>query len=261
MSATLLDVRGLNKRFGSVVAANDINVAVADEEMVGIIGANGAGKTTFVNMVTGYLKPSSGTIAFEGRDITLLPPRDVIAAGISRSFQVPQVFGSATVFDNLLIAIGIAAGGRLPMWRPLRRREFAAAADELLERYGIMAYRDQAARLLPQGVRKLLDIAMATVRAPRLLLLDEPTSGISVEEKFAIMDVVMGALREQRRAVMFVEHDMEIIGRYAHRVLAFAEGTIIAEGPPDEVIADPQVRRYITGEPHARRRDAAEAAP
>jgi branched-chain amino acid transport system ATP-binding protein len=261
MSAALLDVRGLNKRFGSVVAANDINVAVADEEMVGIIGANGAGKTTFVNMVTGYLKPSSGTIAFEGRDITLLPPRDVIAAGISRSFQVPQVFGSATVFDNLLIAIGIAAGGRLPMWRPLRRPEFAAAADEQLERYGIMAYRDQAARLLPQGVRKLLDIAMATVRAPRLLLLDEPTSGISVEEKFAIMDVIMGALREERRAVMFVEHDMEIIGRYAHRVLAFAEGTIIAEGPPQQVIDDPQVRRYITGEPHARRRDAAEAAP
>jgi branched-chain amino acid transport system ATP-binding protein len=261
MSAALLEVRGLNKRFGSVVAANDINVAVADEEMVGIIGANGAGKTTFVNMVTGYLKPSSGTIAFEGRDITLLPPRDVIAAGISRSFQVPQVFGTATVSDNLLIAIGIAAGGRFPLWRPLRRPDFAAAADELLERFGIAAYRDQPARLLPQGVRKLLDIAMATVRAPRLLLLDEPTSGISVEEKFAIMDVVMGALREQRRAVMFVEHDMEIIGRYAHRVLAFAEGTIIAEGPPAEVIADPQVRRYITGEPHARRRDAVGAAP
>jgi branched-chain amino acid transport system ATP-binding protein len=97
-------------------------------------------------------------------------------------------------------------------------------------------------------VRKLLDIAMATVHAPRLLLLDEPTSGISVEEKFAIMDVIMGALREQRRAVMFVEHDMEIIGRYAHRVLAFAEGTIIAEGPPAAVIDDPQVQRYVTGE-------------
>jgi len=165
------------------------------------------------------------------------------------------------VFDNLLIAIGIAEGGRFPMWRPLRRPELVAAADGMLSRFGIGAYRDRAARLLPQGVRKLLDIAMATVRAPRLLLLDEPTSGISVEEKFAIMDVIMGALREQRRAVMFVEHDMEIIGRYAHRVLAFAEGTIIAEGPPDEVIADPQVRRYITGEPHARRRDAAEAAP
>ena len=253
----LLEVRHLNKSFGSVVAANDINVAVSDEEMVGIIGANGAGKTTFVNMVTGYLKPTAGTIAFLGRDITNLPPREVIAAGISRSFQVPQVFGTATVFENLLIAIGIADSGAFPLWRPLRRPAFVKAADDILERFGIRAYRDQAARLLPQGVRKLLDIAMATVHSPRLLLLDEPTSGISVEEKFAIMDVIMGALREQRRAVMFVEHDMEIIGRYAHRVLAFAEGTIIAEGPPARVIDDPQVRRYITGEPHAPRRRGA----
>jgi branched-chain amino acid transport system ATP-binding protein len=260
VSAALLEVRGLNKRFGSVVAANDINVAVADEEMIGIIGANGAGKTTFVNMVTGYLKPTSGTIAFAGRDITPLPPREIIAAGISRSFQVPQVFGTATVFENLLIAIGIAGSGRFPLWRKLRRPDFTASADALLERFGIGQYRDVAARLLPQGVRKLLDIAMATVRSPRLLLLDEPTSGISVEEKFQIMDVIMGALREQRRAVMFVEHDMEIVARYAHRVLAFAEGTIIAEGPPARVIDDPQVRRYVTGEPHPRR-GAARAAP
>jgi branched-chain amino acid transport system ATP-binding protein len=255
----LLEVTALNKSFGSVVAASDVTVAVADGERVGIIGANGAGKTTFVNMVTGYLKPSSGTIAFLGRDITALPPRAVIAAGISRSFQVPQIFTSMSVADNLLIALGVAEGGPFPLWQKLRRPARSAAVGALLERFGIGAYRDQPAGLLPQGVRKLLDIAMATVRAPRLLLLDEPTSGISTEEKFAIMDVVMGATVSARRAVMFVEHDLDIIARYATRVLAFADGTIIAEGAPASVIGDAQVKRYILGE--APSLDRAVAAP
>ncbi len=253
----LLEVISLNKAFGSVVAANDITVAVADGERIGIIGANGAGKTSFVNMVTGYLKPSSGTIAFLGRDITKLPPRAVIAAGISRSFQVPQIFTSVTVADNLLIALGVAEGGAFPLWQKLRRPARSAAVAALLERFGILDYRDQPAGLLPQGVRKLLDIAMATVRAPRLLLLDEPTSGISAEEKFAIMDLVMGAVDGARRAVMFVEHDLDIIARYATRVLAFAEGAIIAEGAPASVIGDAQVKRYILGEAPALRRAAA----
>lgn len=249
----LLVVRDLNKRFGSLIAADNITMSITQDECVGVIGANGAGKTTFVNMVTGYLKPSSGTIMFRGRDITGLAPRYVAVAGIARSFQVPQVFASATVFENLLIALGIAEGGRLPLWRPLRRRALIEAADAILERFGIANYRALPARLLPQGVRKLLDIAMALVRAPQLLLLDEPTSGISVEEKFAIMDVIMDALRAERRAVMFVEHDMEIVARYATRVLAFAEGSIIAEGSAEAVIDDPQVRRYITGDVSATR--------
>jgi branched-chain amino acid transport system ATP-binding protein len=253
----LLEVVGLNKSFGAIIAASDISVAVADGEKIGIIGANGAGKTTFVNMVTGYLKPSSGTIAFLGRDITALPPRAVIAAGISRSFQVPQVFTSMSVADNLLIACGVAEGGALPLWRGLRHPARADAVGALLARFGIAAYRDQPAGLLPQGVRKLLDIAMATVRAPRLLLLDEPTSGVSAEEKFAIMDVVMDATLRERRAVMFIEHDLDIIARYATRVLAFAEGTIIAQGAPAAVIGDAKVRRYILGEAAASRHAAA----
>jgi branched-chain amino acid transport system ATP-binding protein len=244
---SLLAVRALNKSFGSVVAARDISVAVDEGEVVGIIGANGAGKTTFVNMVTGYLKPSTGTIEFEGRDITAKPPREVIASGISRSFQVPQVFATASVFDNLLIACGVADNTRFPLWRALRAGAHLEAAEALIERFSLRQWRDQPAQLLPQGVRKLLDIAMALVRKPRLLLLDEPTSGISVEEKFAIMDLIMDALRRERVTVMFIEHDMEIVGRYAARVLAFADGTIIAEGAPDAVIGDPKVQRYVTG--------------
>jgi branched-chain amino acid transport system ATP-binding protein len=244
----ILEVKGLCKNFGSVVAASDINVSVDDHEVVGIIGANGAGKTTFVNLVTGYLKPTRGTISFEGRNITSLPPRAVINAGISRSFQVPQVFGSATIFDNVLVALGIAHDGKFPIWRPLRRRDLIAATDQILERFSIAANRDHVANQVSQGVRKLMDIAMATVHRPRLLLLDEPTSGVSVEQKFEIMDLIMGALRSEKITVLFVEHDMDIIARYATRVVAFYDGTIIADGSPQQVIDDPQVRRYIIGE-------------
>lgn len=244
----ILEVKGLCKNFGSLVAASDINISVDDHEVVGIIGANGAGKTTFVNLVTGYLKPTRGTISFDGRNITSLPPRDVINAGISRSFQVPQVFGSATIFDNVLIALGIAHDGKFPIWRPLRRTDLITATDQILERFGIAANRDDVANQVSQGVRKLMDIAMATVHRPRLLLLDEPTSGVSVEQKFQIMDVIMAALRSERITVLFVEHDMDIIARYATRVVAFYDGTIIADGSPQQVIEDPQVRRYIIGE-------------
>jgi branched-chain amino acid transport system ATP-binding protein len=245
----LLSVKGLNKSFGSVVAARDIAVEVAPAEIVGVIGANGAGKTSFVNLVTGYLHPTSGSILFEGRDITALPPRAIVAAGVARSFQVPQVFSTSSVFVNLLVAAGIGGDNPLPLWRPLRRPDVAAAAERLLERFGLAPYRDQPAQVLPQGVRKLLDIAMALTRSPKLLLLDEPTSGISVEEKFAIMDLVMGALKEARIAVLFIEHDMDIVARYAGRLLAFVDGGIIADGAPETVLADPRVRRAITGEP------------
>ncbi|MCZ6748306.1 MAG: ABC transporter ATP-binding protein [SAR324 cluster bacterium] len=246
--AAMLEARQLTKSFGSVIAADQIDVAVAEHEVVGIIGANGAGKTTFVNMVTGYVKPSAGQIFYEGKEITALAPREVTRIGICRSFQVPQVFMSATVFDNLLISLGVAERDLVRFWRPMRRPHLEAEAERLMRRFQIDAYADQAAMLLPQGVRKMLDIAMAVVHRPRLLLLDEPTSGVSVEEKFGVMDTIMAALREQRVTVLFVEHDMEIVTRYAQRVLAFYEGAIVADGPPEQVMADEQVRRYVTGE-------------
>jgi branched-chain amino acid transport system ATP-binding protein len=244
----LLEADNLNKSFGSVTAADKVSVHIESNEVVGMIGANGAGKTTFVNMVTGYMKPDTGRILYQGRDITALAPRRITRLGICRSFQVPQVFLSATVFDNLLIALGVAEQGTWPLLRPLRAPARVAQAESILERYQIGEYRDHSADLLPQGVRKLLDIAMAVVHHPNLALLDEPTSGVSVSEKFGVMDTVMGALKETGVTTLFVEHDMEIVGRYAHRVLAFYEGAIIADGTPDEVLRNEQVRRYVIGE-------------
>jgi branched-chain amino acid transport system ATP-binding protein len=248
MAAQILEVHGLGKAFGSVTAARDITLAVPPQQTVGIIGANGAGKTTFVNMITGYIKPSTGRILFEGRDITDLSPREITRLGVCRSFQVAQVFPSMSVLDNMAIALGIARRGAGATWRPLRTPRLVRDAEAILERYRIADYRDASASTLPQGVRKLLDIAMAVAAEPRIVLLDEPTSGISVEEKYEIMEVVVGALSAAGLTVLFVEHDMDIVERYAERVLAFYDGTVIADGPPAEALHDEKVKEFVVGE-------------
>jgi branched-chain amino acid transport system ATP-binding protein len=249
MSA-ILSVRELEKTFGSVVAARAISLDVPAEQTVGIIGANGAGKTTFVNMITGHIRPSKGSICFDDRDITGLPSRTITQLGISRSFQVAQIFPSMTVYENLCVAAAVARGknGILALaLRALRTPEIAADVVAVIELFQISQYSDTPAAMLPQGARKLLDIAMAIGGSPRLLLLDEPTSGISVEEKFAIMDVVMSALRSRKITILFVEHDMQIVARFADRVLAFYDGTVIADGTPAIALGNPQVQAFISG--------------
>jgi branched-chain amino acid transport system ATP-binding protein len=249
MSA-ILSVHDLEKTFGSVVAARAISVDVPAGQTVGIIGANGAGKTTFVNMITGHLRPTKGSIHFEDKEITGLPSRVITRLGISRSFQVAQVFPTMTVIDNMRIACAIANGGGgivRRAFRPLDAPETAVEAEAAMELFQIASYRNLRAATLPQGVRKLLDIAMAVAGAPRLLLLDEPTSGISIEEKFSLMEVVMSALKSRGITVLFVEHDMDIVGRYADRVLAFYAGRIIADGDPASVLNNEEVQRYVTG--------------
>lgn len=249
--AIVLEARGLNKTFGAVTAASDINVAVEKDSVVGLIGSNGAGKTTFINMVTGYLKPSSGSIVFDGRDITPLSPRLITRLGICRSFQIPQLFSSLTVYENLMTGVGVVfSGGGWSDASPLEGTP-EQAVETMLERFGLAAYRDKKANMLPEGVRKLLDIAMAMAVKPKILLLDEPTSGVSADEKFVLMDRVMEAVRAQGVTVLFVEHDMEIVSRYTQRILAFYEGRIIADGEPAQVLEDPEVRKYVTGEAHA----------
>ena len=243
----VLSAESLGKRFGAVVAADDVSVAVEAGERVGVIGANGAGKTTFINMVTGYLKPDVGTIRHDGRDITRLRPRQVMRLGIHRSFQIPQIFPDLTVFENMVIALGIAADERHSLWRPLIEPAIADQAEGFLGRFGIVDYHDQVAGKLPQGIRKLLDIAMALVGETSLLLLDEPTSGISADEKTGAMDTIMAALDAAKITVLFVEHDMEIVERYAPRVIAFYDGRVIADGPTAQVLADPDVRTHVIG--------------
>jgi branched-chain amino acid transport system ATP-binding protein len=245
--ATVLEVRRLTKLFGQVVAALDIDVTVVAEEIVSIIGANGAGKTTFVNMVTGYARPSAGSIRFRGQELVGRAPREITRLGVCRSFQVPQVFSSMSVIENLLIAHGLADLDRGAGLRVLATGARVAACEALLRTYQIDGYRDRPATVVPQGVRKLLDIAMATAREASLLFLDEPTSGIATEEKFAIMDTIMSALTQRKATVVFIEHDIDIVARYSRRVVAFHEGRILADGTPADVLGDAGVRAHVTG--------------
>ena len=245
-AAPVLRASGLQKRFGSVVAASDMSIDIGQGERVSLIGSNGAGKTTFVNMITGYIRPDAGTIQLEGRDITGLAPRAVTHLGVARSFQIPQLCPGLTVLDNMLVATA-CHGRRLSFFRPAHRADAIDRAEALLQRFGLAGQSGRRVSELPGGVRKLLDIAMALTEQPRLLLLDEPTSGVSVEEKFPMMDIVMQALEQEAMTVLFVEHDMDIVERYASRVAAFYSGRIIADAAPAEALANDEVRRYVTG--------------
>jgi branched-chain amino acid transport system ATP-binding protein len=243
----ILSVRGLDKRFGAVVAADSLSIDIAAGQKISLIGANGAGKTTFVNMVTGYLKPGSGTIALDGVEIGGHSPRRVARLGISRSFQIPQLFTELTAAQNLAVAVSGSQVKTLSLHSRAEAQGRRDKALELLGRFGLTDLADRPISELAGGVRKLIDIAMALVRRPKLLLLDEPTSGVSAEEKFATMDRVIHAVAPDAATIVFVEHDMEIVSHYADRVVAFYQGRILADGDPKDVLKDSEVRRYVTG--------------
>jgi branched-chain amino acid transport system ATP-binding protein len=244
--AALLQTRGLELRFGGVVAADGIDFELQAGERLAVIGANGAGKTTFINMVTGYIKPSAGRISFDGADITALHPRQIVQRGVGRSFQLPQLFLEHTVRESIELAVA-AREGRLGMFRSLANSVDASEIDQALAAVGLSARAADLCRSLPEGHRKLLDVAMALVLRPKLLIMDEPTSGVAADEKHPLMTTIMSALAERRVTAMFVEHDVEIVQRHATRVAAWIAGRIAADGPPEVVMNDPDVRATILG--------------
>ena len=243
----ILQTKDLQKSFSGIIAAENINISVKEGEIIGIIGANGAGKTVFVNMITGYLKPTSGKIHFLGNDITGIKPREATHIGVCRSFQVSQVFMTMTVKQNLMIAMSLSKkkGGQLLL--PLEDEKLSKECDKILDLYKIKIQSDKIVSTLSQGMRKLLDIAMAVVGNPKVLLLDEPTSGVSVEEKFGIMDIVISALKKSGTTVLFVEHDMEIVERYVDRVIAFYQGQVICDDTPKKALKNKKVIQYVLG--------------
>jgi len=246
MANVLLSAKGITIRFGGVVAADGIDLDVYEGESLAIIGPNGAGKTTFLNISTGYLKPQAGSVSFLGRDITAQLPRTITKLGIARAFQIPQLFLDQTVIENMLIAAaslkgrpsGIAALSSLPEVAEMQR---------LLELVGIEEFAGRRARELSEGQRKLVDIALALALKPRLLLMDEPTSGVASSEKFDIMDILIGALAKEKVTSVFVEHDMDVVERYADRVAVWSMGKIQKLGAPAQVLTDAKVREHVIG--------------
>ncbi len=248
MTTPMLDVDNVSRAFDMLRAVDDVSLSVAEGETVGIIGTNGSGKTTLLNLITGYLQPTSGRILFRGSDITGLGPRRVTALGVARSFQVPQLYTGLTVLDNVLIAIAAHSGRGADFWTPMHRRDSLVRAEDFLARFGLSDQATAAVRNLPEGARKVLDVALSVILEPKVLLMDEPTSGVSARDKFSVMDTLMPTLRERRVTTIFVEHDMEIIERYAERAVAFDAGRIIADGPVAGVLGQAEVRRAVLGE-------------
>ena len=247
-NTSILRAENINMSFGMVVAADDVNVVVDPGEFLGIVGANGSGKTTFLNIITGYLTPDSGRILVMNEDATGLAPRLVTKLGVARSFQVPQLYTSMTVLEGMLLSISAAANQSSNFWKPMYRDNWKSEALETLERFGLDDYANRAVSELPQGGRKLLDIALSFALNPKLLLMDEPTSGVSIEDKFQVMDTLVRVLKEGDITTIFVEHDMEVIQRYGERVLVFDTGRVIADGEPEQVFSDPEVKKTLLGQ-------------
>ena len=242
----LLSTRGLSLRFGGVVAADAIDFDLMPGERLAVVGQNGAGKTTFINICTGFLKPDSGHVFFDGNEVTGRNPRQITRLGVGRSFQLPQLFTEHTVRDCLMIAAS-AVRSRGGFWLPL---ESAVDPDEIEATLELLQLRPRAhdlAGALPEGQRKLLDVAMALVLHPKLMVMDEPTSGVSTDEKHGLMAVLMRALDERRITSIFVEHDIDIVRRYATRLAAWVAGRIAADGAPEDVLRDPVVIKNVIG--------------
>jgi branched-chain amino acid transport system ATP-binding protein len=242
----ILSVSDLHINFGGVKAADGVNLEIYPHELVAVIGPNGSGKTTFLNLCTGYISPTHGSVTFEGRRITDLSPRQITRRGIARAFQIPQLFTGHSLIENVMLAIA----ARRSIWqamRPLARPSYLEEARRTLGLLSLDEAADHPTDTMPEGIRKLADIAIALALNPRLLLLDEPTSGVSTAEKFSLMDKIVSVLRAENITALFVEHDMDMVERYADRVLVWDSGRVIAAGAPAEILRSADVLERVIG--------------
>ncbi len=246
---TLLAIDRVTKAFGDNVAVDAVSLTIERGGVVGLIGSNGAGKTTLVNLVSGLFRADSGSVTFEGRDITQLSVNERIRAGVARSFQLVNLFDQMSVLDNVALTVFARDGKTGEMLRPAEGD--VAVHDEalaVLRQFGLHAKAETLAAALAQGERKLLDVAVACALRPRLLFLDEPTSGVSTREKAPIMDIVTSIVRSGAITAVIIEHDMDVVFRYSDRIVAMHQGRILADGTPDEIRANDEVTTTLLGE-------------
>jgi len=253
MSATLLNASHLTVKFGGLVAVNDVSFDVQRGEVFTLIGPNGAGKTTVFNLISRIYQPTNGTIQFDGQDLTAMAPHDVAALGIARTFQNIELFEFASVLQNLLI--GRHTHRRTSLWQDLlftgstRRAEIQARqkAEEVIDFLGLQNHRDALIAGLPYGVRKVVELARALCAEPKLLLLDEPSSGLNVEETDDMAWWIKDIQRDLGITVPMVEHDMSLVSKVSDRVLAMNQGEVLALGTPNEVQSHPGVIEAYLG--------------
>jgi branched-chain amino acid transport system ATP-binding protein len=247
---TLLRTVDLHKQFGETRACDGLNFVVNRGEFLSLVGSNGAGKTTLVNLISAHLQPDSGQILFEDRDITFMSVTDRIRAGIARSFQIVNLFDGLSVLDNVALSI---------FSRDRKTARIAALAERdrdvrdetyaVLGQFGLAGKAAVPAGGLAQGERKLLDVAVAYALRPKLLFLDEPTSGVSTHEKAQIMDTVSSVVRAGAVTAVVIEHDMDVVFRYSDRIVMMHEGAFLADGTPDQIRANKDVANILLGVP------------
>ena len=245
---SLLRVENVSRHFGRLVAVSGVSLTVEPGELRAVIGPNGAGKTTFFNLISGFFPPNSGRIIFDGKDVTALPPHKRVMMGMARTFQITEIFPELTVRENLRVPVEAAAGLRLVLWRSRRaEREVDARVAELLEMGGLSAKADRLVGELPHGDQRATEIMMSLALRPRLLLLDEPTAGMGDQETYDITRLIRRLHKDHRLSIVLIEHDMRVIFHLADRIMVLAEGSILAEGSPEEIAANEHVQAAYLG--------------
>ena len=245
----LIETRSVCKNYGALRALEDVSIAVREGEFVSIVGPNGAGKTTLVNLLTGLLVPTRGEVYFKGGNIAGVGPVTLATQGMARTFQLVQIFPELTVAETIATAVVTRQGKRWRLLSPLLHDgEIATRVAEIAGMFGLSSRLATFSRLLSQGEKKLLDVASAFALDPQLILLDEPTSGVSTAEKHAVMATLVGAARAASvQAIILVEHDMDLVAAYSQRIIALSEGRVLADLPPEKFFADPVIIDAVVG--------------
>ena len=245
---SLLTVEHVSRRFGSLVAVNNVSLSVEPGELRAVIGPNGAGKTTFFNMISGFLAPTSGRILFESEDVTRLLPARRVWRGIARTFQVTEVFPELSVRENLRIATEVAAGYRRRPWISREAdAEVSARVTDLSDMGGLSDKETRPVGELSHGDQRATEIMMALALKPRLLLLDEPTAGMGDQETYNITQLIRQLHKDHKLSIVLIEHDMRVVFHLADRIMVLAEGAMLAEGTPPEIAANEMVQAAYLG--------------
>lgn len=247
MSAAILEVRGLAKRFGGVVATDNVSLEVRRGELHALIGPNGAGKTTLIHQLSGFLKPDSGDIVFDGTNVVGRSFHDRVHIGLARSYQITSIFKAFSVVDNVALAVQARSGSSLSFWRPLAsERALFSEAREVLDEVGLAGRAETLAGNLAHGEQRQLEVGLALATKPKLLLLDEPMAGMGPDESermIALIDRLKASI-----TVLLIEHDMDAVFRLADRISVLVNGRIIATGLPDDIRENAEVKRAYLGE-------------
>ena len=243
----VLETRGLTKRFGGLIAINDVSLSVEKGARHALIGPNGAGKTTLINLLTGVIQPSAGSIRLEGEDITGLSQNARVQRGLARTFQINQLFPELTVLETVALAVSERVGAGTAWWRSTgSHRAIAEEAAAILDQFNLGDVMGERTAVLPYGRQRLLEIALAIACRPRVLLLDEPAAGVPEEERHEILAIVAGLPADV--TVLLIEHDMDLVFSFADRISVLVGGAVFVEGPVDAIARDPRVREVYLGE-------------